>query len=165
MATQNAAPPNNFNAEEADNFEDIEKQFAVKTVHHMLTYWSILERMPGSKLRLTKHDDAIYEHFTAMFPEIDVGGTLDEDAMKSKEGKEKWRKFIKEYEDGEKKIEDFNYGTMLRRNPSTEYGEHESMFAVRMQFYAIEIARNRKGLNDWVFEKSKVEGKMEKPKE
>lgn len=26
--------------------------------------------------------------------------------------------------------------------------------AVRMQFYAIEIARNRAGLNDWVYEKA-----------
>lgn len=27
----------------------------------------------------------------------------------------------------------------------------------RMQFYAIEIARNRKGLNDWVYEQNQAE--------
>lgn len=27
----------------------------------------------------------------------------------------------------------------------------------RMQFYAIEIARNRDGLNDWIFEKAQKE--------
>ncbi|KAI7537042.1 hypothetical protein KC317_g18214, partial [Hortaea werneckii] len=48
------------------------------------------------------------------------------------------RNFINSYE---KKIEDYNFGTMLRSNPSFEYGEKESIFAVRMQFYAIEIAR------------------------
>lgn len=26
-----------------------------------------------------------------------------------------------------------------------------------MQFYAIEIARNRKGLNDWIYEKAQAE--------
>lgn len=26
-----------------------------------------------------------------------------------------------------------------------------------MQFYAIEIARNRKGLNDWVYEQNQAE--------
>jgi len=43
---------------------------------------------------------------------------------------------------------------MLRANPAWEYGEKETIFAVRMQFYAIEIARNRAGLNDWIYEKN-----------
>lgn len=29
----------------------------------------------------------------------------------------------------------------------------------RMQFYAIEIARNRAGLNDWIYEKAQAEKK------
>lgn len=44
-------------------------------------------------------DDEIFEHFKADFPELFVEPyeritKLDEDMMKSKEGKEKWRKFI-----------------------------------------------------------------------
>lgn len=58
--------------------------------------------------------------------------------MKSKEGKERWRNFINAYD---KKVDDFNYGTVIRTNPKFEYGEKETIFAVRMQFYAIEIAR------------------------
>ena len=117
----------------------------------MSTYWSILEKMPGSKLRLTKMDDDILAHFNREFPDFDLKATINEDEMKSKAGKERWRNFINEYE---KKIEDFNFGTMLRANPAWEYGEKETIFAVRMQFYAIEIARNRAGLNDWVYEKA-----------
>ena len=45
--------------------------------------------------------------------------------MKSKEGKERWRNFINQY-DG--KIEDFNFGAMLRANPAWEYGEKETIF-------------------------------------
>ncbi|KAK8238273.1 polysaccharide biosynthesis-domain-containing protein [Phyllosticta capitalensis] len=155
-----------LSAEQADNFEDIEKQFAVKAVRHanahppltvvqhMTTYWSILERMRGSQLRLTKMDDEIYEHFKREFPDFDPRATINEDDMKSKAGKEKWRNFIMEYE---KKVEDYNFGTMLRANPAFEYGEKETIFAVRMQFYAVEIIRNREGLNDWIYEKAHPE--------
>ncbi|CAG5178269.1 uncharacterized protein ALTATR162_LOCUS8616 [Alternaria atra] len=140
-----------INPEETENFEDIEKQFAVKVVQHMETYWKILEKVPGSKLRLTKIDDEIYEHLKKDFPEFDASATLNEDDMKSKEGKERWRKFISEYE---KKVEDYNFGTMLRASPKMEYSQEGTIFAVRMQFYAIEIARNREGLNDWIYEKA-----------
>lgn len=104
----------------------------------MSTYWSILEKVPGSKLRLTKIDDEIYEHFQKEFPDFDAKATINEDEMKSKQGKEQWRNFIMTYE---KKVDDYNFGTMLRASPSWEYGEKETIFAVRMQFYAVEIAR------------------------
>ncbi|CEL10696.1 Putative DUF757 domain protein (AFU_orthologue; AFUA_4G08810) [Aspergillus calidoustus] len=142
-----------FDPEQAQNLDDMEKQFAVKAVEHLMTYWSILEKVPGSQLRLTKIDDEIYEHFKAEFPDFDPAATIDEDQMKSKEGKEKWRNWINQYE---KKIDDFNFGTMLRANPKTEYEQDNTIFAMRMQFYAVEIARNRAGLNDWVYEQAQA---------
>ncbi|TVY89224.1 Protein PBDC1-like protein [Lachnellula willkommii] len=150
------AAPSTFNPEEADNFEDIEKQFAVKVVQHMSTYWAILEKVPGSKLRLTKMDDEIYEHLKTDFPEFDPAKTINEDEMKSKTGKERWRKFMMAYE---KKVEDYNFGTMMRGDPKWEYGKDETIFepVPRMQFYAIEIARNRSGLNDWIYENNQKE--------
>ena len=120
----------------------------------MTTYWAILEKTRGSKLRLTRMDDEIYEHFKKDFPDFDPRETINEDVMKSKRGKERWRNFMMAYE---KKVEDYNYGTMLRANPKFEYGEKETIFggygpckvwgkaltgeAMRMQFYAIEIMR------------------------
>jgi len=38
-----------------------------------------------------------------------------------------------------------------------EYMTDENDTVPRMQFYAIEIARNRNGLNDWIFEKAQKE--------
>ncbi|KAL1989182.1 hypothetical protein VTN96DRAFT_3729 [Rasamsonia emersonii] len=143
-----------FDPEKAENLEEMEKQFAVKAVEHLMTYWSILEKVPGSKLRLTKMDDEIYEHFKKEFPDFDPSETIDEDKMKSKEGKEKWRNFMNQYE---KKISDFNFGTILRTNPKYEYDKDTTIFAMRMQFYAIEIARNRAGLNDWIYERAQKE--------
>ena len=65
---------------------------------HAQTYWNILEKVKGSELRLTKFDQEIYEHFQKDFPEIDVSKITDEDSMKSKAGKERWRKFMQAYE-------------------------------------------------------------------
>jgi hypothetical protein len=67
-------------------------------------------------------DDEISKHFKEEFPEFDPAETVDEDLMKNKDGKEKWRDFISQY-DG--KIHDFNFGTMLRSNPKCEY-EHDT---------------------------------------
>lgn len=105
----------------------------------METYWNILEKVKGSGLRLTKFDDDIYAHFKKDFPEIDVSSKLDQDALKSKEGKERWRKFMEEYKNT---VDDYNFGTMLRDSPKVEYGPDTTMMSVRMQFYAIEIARS-----------------------
>ncbi|KAI8171950.1 hypothetical protein K4K51_011696 [Colletotrichum sp. SAR 10_75] len=168
--------PNNFNAEEADNLEDVSPQSmdphfpdqrsdaltpllswsdreAVRVVQHMETYWKILEKVKGSSLRLTKIDDEIYEHLQTDFPEFDPAATINEDEMKSKNGKERWRKFMMAYE---KRVDDYNFGTMVRSKPDVEYGQHDVIFVPRMQFYAIEIARNRKGLNDWIYEKAQA---------
>ncbi|KAH0842313.1 hypothetical protein AYO21_00069 [Fonsecaea monophora] len=150
---------NVIDPENAPNYEDMEKQFAVRAVQHMTVYWGILEKIPGSKLRLTRLDDEILEHFKREFPDFDPAEEIDEDAMKSKEGKEKWRNFAQVYEKGEKKIEDYNFGTMLRKSPKTEYGEKETIFVIRVQFYAIEIARNRAGLNDWIYENAQKQEK------
>jgi hypothetical protein len=93
----------------------------------MMTYWSLLENIPGSKLRLTKIDDEIHEHFTQHFPDFDPAATINEDEMKSKAGKEHWRNFIMQYE---KKVDDYNFGTMLRSSHKTEYGQEETIFGM-----------------------------------
>jgi len=214
-----AAPPANFNPEEAENLEDVRtslplnftfpvqvaklsadgeaicrQRFATSpsipsnypatdptiAVQHMTTYWAILEKVRGSSLRLTKMDDEIYEHLKKDFPEFDPAATIDEDEMKSKTGKERWRKFMMAYE---KKIDDYNFGTIIRSNPKWEYGQNETIFGKRskwrfywasltcivprMQFYAIEIARNKLGLNDWIYEQNNgipADNKAEDPK-
>lgn len=138
-----------FDAETADNLEDVERQFAVVAVEQAETYWGLITKIPGSKLRLTKYDDEIYETFLEHFPEYaDVQRVkkFSEDELKTKEAKERWRKFCMLFE---KKIEDFNFGTLLRTDSGAEYDQHTTCFVVRIQFYAFEIARNKHKLNDW----------------
>lgn len=141
-----------FDAENAENLEDIEKQFAVKAVLQAETYWSLLEKVPGSKLKLTKYDDEIYEQVLEDFPEFKEPqnvALIDERLMKSAQGKAKWRTFCDKF----KEIEDYNFGTLLRSKALDEYTQEGTIFVVRIQFYAIEICRNRYGLNDWAARK------------
>ncbi|CAG8444466.1 8262_t:CDS:2 [Diversispora eburnea] len=60
-------------------------------------------------------------------PEIDV---INEDVMKSDEGKISWREWIMKYE---KKVNDYNFGTLLRKNASSDYTEENTILVTRMQ--------------------------------
>lgn len=44
-----------FDPNQAENLPEIEKQIAVRCVEHAQTYWNLLEKIKGSKLRLTKY--------------------------------------------------------------------------------------------------------------
>lgn len=94
-------------------------------VQHLETYWAILERVKGSSLRLTKYDDEILEHLHKDFPEFDPAVPIDESKMKSVQGKKRWRDFMMAYE---KKVDDYSFGTILRKDPKEEYTEHGTIF-------------------------------------
>lgn len=156
-----------FDPEKAQNAPEIEKQFAVVAVEHAQTFWNLIGAVQPRELRLTKYDDEIYDHFSEVFPDLVKPpytglAKLDEDMMKSPEGKEKWRVFINAYE---KKVENYNFGSLIRMDSSDEYSQFNSIFVTRMQFYAIEIARNRLGLNDAIHEKEKKEAAEKKEKD
>ncbi|SNX82407.1 related to DUF757 domain protein [Melanopsichium pennsylvanicum] len=170
-----------FDANKAQNLPEIEKQMAVRCVEHAQTYWNLLEKIKPSTLRLTKRvpvsptqpsyllvamlDDEMYEDFQATFPEFSESSDpksvlkIDEEAMKSPAGKEKWRGFINKYEN---KVADYNFGTLIRTDATDEYTQFNTTFVTRLQFYVYEIARCRRGLNDWVYEKAQKEAAREK---
>lgn len=105
----------------------------------MATYWALLEKVRGSNLQLTRIDDEILEHFQRDFADVDVSQTIDENQMKSKEGKERWRNFMMTYET---KVTDYNFGTMLRSNPKFEYGEKETIFGKIELFHGSAVAES-----------------------
>ncbi|WVR04694.1 hypothetical protein IAU60_001705 [Kwoniella sp. DSM 27419] len=149
MATQ-------FDPETAGNNEEIEMQFAVKTVEHLEAYEKLITGIPPSKIKFTPIDDELYEVLLDIFPEFkfeDNLRNLDEDAMKSVQGKDRWRKFIMPYE---KRVTDYNFGTLVRRRSDELYSEENSVLVTRVQFFGIEIARNRAGLNDKVYNEAQA---------
>merc|ERR1739846_62939 len=75
------------------------------------------------------------------------------DDLKSDAMKKRWREFCEAH----KHVEDYSFATLLRLDSSGEYDEKNSVIVTKIQFYAIELARNREGHND------KIRGKF-KPK-
>lgn len=94
-------------------------------------------------LKLTPYDDQIYHTFREDFPNFNVG-KINENELKNPSAKHKWRTFIEKFN----KLEDYSYGTLMRADASQDFGEHNSILVLRIQFWAIEIARNREGFND-----------------
>lgn len=142
----------------ADSVE-IELQFAVKTVEHLEAYEKLITSIPPSKIKLTSMDDDILADLLEQFPEFkdkEKLTHLDEDAMKSPEGKERWRKFIMGYENS---LTDYNMGSLIRGDALKPYAEDNAILVTRAQFVALEIARNRAGVNDTVYEAAQKEKK------
>ncbi|BEJ12066.1 hypothetical protein CspHIS471_0205260 [Cutaneotrichosporon sp. HIS471] len=144
---------NDFSAETAGNMEEIEMQFAVKTVEHLEAYERLITGIPPSKIKLTSMDDDIVEDLYIRFPEYKVNPGLllhiAEDDFKSKENKIRWREFIQGYQES---LTEYNFGTLVRKDSDQTYSEENSMLVTRAQFVAIEIVRNRNGLNNKVYE-------------
>eukprot|EP00047_Mylnosiga_fluctuans_P003033 m.227102 g.227102 ORF g.227102 m.227102 type:complete len:166 (+) comp11533_c0_seq1:3-500(+) len=131
------------NAEDYVNDATIEMAWAEKAFNHAEVYFKLISQIDSRNLKLTRFDDQIHEHFLKEFPNLDVA-KLREDDLKSEAGKAQWREFCSVYE---KQMEDYNFGTLLRLDVAQDYNPDNTIFALRVQFLAIEIARNRAGLN------------------
>ncbi|NXA43701.1 PBDC1 protein, partial [Eudromia elegans] len=130
----------------------------------------LISSVEPARLRLTRLDERIYGEFRRCFGSLRVD-RLDPEELKSEEAKavrgpgghaatpgasacvtrcppQKWRPFCLHFEG---LVEDFNLGTLLRLDCREGYSEENTIFATRIQFLAIEIARNREGCNDVVY--------------
>ncbi|MED6237350.1 Protein pbdc1 [Ataeniobius toweri] len=138
-------------AEAYGNDPRLEVMWAMKAYNHAEVYFNLISSVDPKFLKLTKVDDQIYSSFRETFKELDVKQLKEED-LKSDEAKERWRPFCNQFEGI---VEDFNYGTLLRLDCEKDYSEENTIFATRVQFFAVEIARNREGYNNAVFKRSK----------
>ena len=89
-------------------------------------------------------DDDIYKEFRTQFPNLGVA-VINEDDLKSAEAKACWRTFCENYKET---VEDYNYASLIRLDGSKDYSEANSIIVPRIQFLALELARNKEGLND-----------------
>ncbi|XP_047346692.1 protein PBDC1 [Vespa velutina] len=139
-------------AEEFENDPSVEVMWTIQAMEHAEVYFNILCSVDPKLLRLTPYDDHIYKTFREAFPNLKVD-KINEDELKSDEGKQKWRPFCEQFEDT---VEDYSFGTLLRGDCEGDYSEENSILTTRIQFYAIELARNREGLNDGIRSKYKL---------
>jgi len=131
------------------NDATIELVWAEKAHKHAEAHYGILRLMADkSKIKLTQLDDELYARFRTLFPKATFPiGQLDAEALKRKDSKQVWRVFCNAYEK-ELRIVDFNMGTLLRLDTRGEYTPDNTTVVPRVQFLAIEIARNREGDSD-----------------
>ncbi|KAG6832865.1 hypothetical protein H0H87_012797 [Tephrocybe sp. NHM501043] len=121
-----------FDPQNAQNLMEIEKQFAVKAVEQAQTYWNLLEKVAPRELKLTQLDQEIFDHTKELFPELFENDNaklikLDEDFLKSEDGKKKWRTFHAAYE---KRVKEHNFGCLIRTDANEEYGEKSTIFGM-----------------------------------
>jgi len=129
-------PPN------VTNDPQIEMQWAVVAMEFAEEFEKRLTRCRNfSQLKLTEMDEEIYVEFRKSFPQIKVA-VLDENDIKSDEMKDKWRPFMMQFE---KRMEYFNFLTLLRIDCTKEYSQDNTIVVPRIQFYCIELARIREG--------------------
>lgn len=145
-------------AEEFDNDPSVEAMWAMKAMEHAEVYFNILCSVDPKYLKLTPHDEQIYKTFREVFPDLKVD-KIKEDELKSAEGKAKWRPYCEQFKDV---VEDYSFGTLLRADCEGDYSEENSILTTRIQFYAIELARNREGHNDDIRRKYKPKQVAEK---
>ncbi|XP_033324944.1 protein PBDC1 isoform X1 [Megalopta genalis] len=145
-------------AEEFGNDPSVETMWAIKAMEHAEVYFNILCSVDPKLLKLTPHDDQIYKTFRDTYPNLKVD-KLDEDELKSEDAKTGWRPFCEQFKG---LVDDYSFGTLLRADCEGDYSEANSILTTRIQFYAIELARNREGHNDGIRKKYKPKQITEK---
>lgn len=136
-------------AAEFDNDPTLEGLWAMKAVEHMQIHFNLICSIAPKMLKLTPKDDLVYQEFRRQFPDMAVD-EIQVDELKSSKAKEKWRPFCNMFQD---EVEDFNYATLLRLDAKKDYSDDNTLVVPRIQFLAIEVARNREGFNDSVRDK------------
>ncbi|KOB67422.1 UPF0368 protein Cxorf26-like protein [Operophtera brumata] len=131
-------------AEEFGNDETLEHLWAARAMEHSDIYFNVLCSVDTKWLQLTPHDDLIHTTFRQDFPDLNVA-FIREDVIKNNTNKAKWRVFCEKFKNI---IEDYSFGTLMRADTKGDYSERNTILVPRVQFYAIEIARNRENLNN-----------------
>ncbi|OXA45566.1 protein PBDC1 [Folsomia candida] len=139
-------------AEEYVNSADVESMWVMKAIEFADVHYNLISSVDPKLLRLTKEDDdRIYHTFKYQFPNFCIDNITIE-SLKDDNAKEKWRFFCEAFKD----MEDYSYGTLLRLNSQKEYTEDNSILVTRIQFLAVEIARNRQGFNDSTYQAKSI---------
>ena len=131
-------------AEVFTNDPTLEGLWALKAVEHMQIHFNLICSIAPKMLRLTPKDDLVYDEFRKVFPDLRVD-VISVEQLKTKEAKEQWRPFCNMFQH---EVEDFNYATLLRLDSKRDYSDDNTLVVPRIQFLAIEVARNREGHND-----------------
>ena len=134
-------------ADKYGNDQKIEMSWAIKAYEHAEIHYDIITSLDPNFLSLCSCDDLVYKEFRSDFPDFNIN-KIEEKDLKSGPAKVHWRKFCNRFEE---QVDSFNFGCLLRLDPMLEYSESNTIFATRIQFLAIEIARNKEGITKQLY--------------
>ncbi|CBY42817.1 unnamed protein product [Oikopleura dioica] len=105
------------------------------------------------ELKFSPLDEAIYQSFRREFPIFEVGLVEDDlhEAMQTGNASKQWIDWVLEWKD---KVKDWDQGSLLRKDPNQDYISGNTTFCIRIQFLAIEIARNKEKFNHKIVEEA-----------
>ncbi|XP_028391376.1 protein PBDC1-like [Dendronephthya gigantea] len=133
------------------NDHTVEVAWAMKAYEHAEIYFNLISSINCSDLNFTSCDNEIYDKFKREMKDLKIDN-LNLDDLKTAESKDKWRPFCECFKG---LVEDYNFGTLLRIDSSKGISDDNTTLVPRIQFWAIEIARNREGLNKQLLSKHK----------
>uniref|UniRef100_A0A0N5BKU5 Polysacc_synt_4 domain-containing protein n=1 Tax=Strongyloides papillosus TaxID=174720 RepID=A0A0N5BKU5_STREA len=137
LVTQLTAPPEDY-----INDPSIELAWAMKASERASIHQNLLLSCDTKTLKLNKNQDDIYKSFREIFPDLNIE-MVTEEQLKG-DNKKKWHDFCESF----KEIDEYNMGALLRMDVKTIYSPDNTIIVPRIQFLAIEAARNIEGLND-----------------
>uniref|UniRef100_A0A0N4ZX73 Polysacc_synt_4 domain-containing protein n=1 Tax=Parastrongyloides trichosuri TaxID=131310 RepID=A0A0N4ZX73_PARTI len=136
LETQLTAP-----AEDYINDPAIEYAWAMKASERASIHQNLLINCDTKTLKLNKYQDIIYEKFREVFPNLDIE-VVTEEQLKG-DNKKIWHDFCESFSE----VDDYNMGSLMRIDAKTIYSAQNTLIVPRIQFLAIEGARNVEGVN------------------
>ncbi|KAI6178391.1 Vacuolar protein sorting-associated protein 51-like protein [Aphelenchoides besseyi] len=124
------------------NDPSVEIQWAISSTNKAKIHTNLLLNSNTRQLKLCKDDDRIAELFRSTFPDLQIKEITVDDLKGS--NLEKWRGFCMSLND----VKDFNFGALLRLRADRSYTDENTVVVPYVIFLAIEIARNREGVNE-----------------
>ena len=121
----------------------LEFMWVAKASRYAEVHMKLLKYVDPASVKLTKFDDYIHRLFLRYFSNVNIEN-INENDFKSDHAKTLWRPFCEHFRSV---MEGFNIGTLLRKDCNKGYTEDNCFLVTRVQFFAVEIARNRNGLN------------------
>ncbi|KAL9951540.1 hypothetical protein ACROYT_G044216 [Oculina patagonica] len=132
----------------------MELVWAMKAHHQAETYLKLISAIDASRLHLTKYDDDIYRQFKRYFKMLKVDVIKPEDFKSEEANLSDTSTLTTRPPRYTAALCSTNRSEENEIDCSKGYDEENTILVTRIQFYAVEIARNRRRLNKHFLEKS-----------
>ncbi|KAL3998121.1 Polysaccharide biosynthesis family protein [Acanthocheilonema viteae] len=141
-----------YEVAEYNNDPSFEIAWAIKAAERANIHMSLLLTCNTKELTMHKKFSIIYDKFRAVFPKMNVEKVTEKE-LKG-ENKQQWFTFCEYFKE---EVEDYNLATIMRIRADGAYSESNTIIVPKIIFLAVEIARNKEGLNESCKESFKME--------